>query len=969
MNTLKSSFLKLTTVLLLVTAMFGSAGSALAAALPTSICTSAGVVDTCELWATRYTTDTGTTPATATLFGSTAVNIWGYASTSTGAPTLPGPILIVNQGDTVNVILHNRDIPETTALIFQGQSIIPDTIGVTAGNTTIYTFTASRPGTFLYEAGLILGKQHQTAMGMYGALVVKPADGTAYGTPATAYNEETALVLSEFDATLAANPIGFDMRKYAPKYFLINGKAYTNTPAFTGDISVTAGNKVLLRYVNAGLQSHAMATLGIAQSAIATDGFVSPNPHSMVAETIATGQTLDALVTIPASAATNTRYALYDANLMLRNSAATGLGGMLTFLKVGTAATPTDTGPFATLASLSPNPTGGATPSPVTVKATISDAGTLTVNNIVAAEFYIDSTAGTSYPMSADDAAFNSATEAVTSTNPISTAILQGLASGNHTIYVRGQDSVGNWSPFLSITLNLDKSGPATSGLGLTPNPSSGLVTVALTATGNDTATGGSNVTAAEYWVDAGAHTAITAVGAASPTRNFTASQDSFGNWGAAATITLQVGDTQAPTVVAGSLSASPSANNGSYPLSTSVPAVRVFGSFSDVATGNSNIVAAEGFIDTIGTTGTGFVFIANDGLFNSPSESGYSDIPLVVIGTLTVGNHTIYVHAKDAAGNWGAPFATLTYLIDKTAPTFTGISIPQPAVGAATVTMNVVGATDPLFGGFASGVAGGEYWFGTTVPAAGSGTPFSGLTTNIDVSTLVGGTYTVGARVHDAAGNWSVATHTTTFSYTPNAIFSNGFETAGAPWGWSSRSTTNTTRLNQSAASALAGSFGLQAQGNNTNYVTYTFGSVANPATGTFDARFYFNPNNNASTGQDIFRASTGTSNTSFNNPLFRVRYQRSGAQPQVQIQVGNTTNGSWVNINNNASNVIEVVWTSGGSLQLYVNGSLAQTLTAGSGSVAAFRMGSVTSGGSNTLEYFDAFSAKRLVSPLIGP
>ena len=40
----------------------------------------------------------------------------------------------------------------------------------------------------------------------------------------------------------------------------------------------------------------------------------------------------------------------------------------------------------------------------------------------------------------------------------------------------------------------------------------------------------------------------------------------------------------------------------------------------------------------------------------------------------LTNGNHTIYVHAKDAAGNWGAT-STATLVIDKTAPTIVSIN------------------------------------------------------------------------------------------------------------------------------------------------------------------------------------------------------------------------------------------------------------------------------------------------------
>ena len=58
----------------------------------------------------------------------------------------------------------------------------------------------------------------------------------------------------------------------------------------------------------------------------------------------------------------------------------------------------------------------------------------------------------------------------------------------------------------------------------------------------------------------------------------------------------------------------------------------------------------------------------------------------------------------------------------------------------------------------------------------------------------------------------------------------------------------------------------------------------------------------------------------------MFRVRYRLNGGTPQVQIQVGTSTaNAAWTNILGGASNnVIEVVWQSGGTLTLYVNGTL---------------------------------------------
>ena len=782
-----------------------------------------------------------------------------------------------------------------------------------------------------------------------------------------ASDDEAVLVLSEIDPALnnSSNPATFDMRNFAPRYFLINGKAYPDTTA----IPSTAGNKVLLRYVNGGAKHHSMGVLGLRQVFVAKDG--SPLPtlnHNVAAETLAPGQTGDAIVTVPVSATTASRFAVYDASLSLRNSNLAGFGGMLTFVTTGGAGGVT--GPTTSGVALSPNPTNGS--ATVALSASVnSDSST-----VDAAEYFIDA-AGANGTGNAMGGAFGSATVPVNAT--LSVAQLGLLASGNHTIYVHGRDVTGAWGAVSSAVLNLDKTGPTTSTLALTPNPSNGTVSVALTATGNDTSSGNGNVVSAEYTIDGGPAVAMTLGGAAAPVRSLTASipsgltggdhtvavrsQDALNNWGTPATITLTV--TTAGPVTSGVVAAK-NPNNGALPLNSSQPVVRVT---ATMASTGSNVSGAEGFLCTtavdpctVGATGTGFPFVPSDGLFNSATETGYADIPLATINALSAGNHTIYVRGKDATGNWGAT-ATTILLIDRIPPTFAGISLaPNPTYGAANVTLTVNGAAD--LGG--AGVSGGEYWIGTTVPAAGGGTVFDGTTASIPVGALATGTYTIGARIRDLAGNWSIATSSATVFVVPDVIFSNGFETGGAPWGWTSRSTNSATRLSVSTAAALVGTRGLQAQGSNTNYVQRNFGNAAQPATATYDARFYFNPNNNASTGQDIFAAATAGN---FNTQLFHVRYRRNGAQPQVQIQVGATANAAWVNINNNASNVIEVVWQSGTTLQLYLNGTLSQTLTAGAGNVGAVRLGSVTSGGSNTLEYFDAFASKRSVSTLFGP
>jgi hypothetical protein len=404
-------------------------------------------------------------------------------------------------------------------------------------------------------------------------------------------------------------------------------------------------------------------------------------------------------------------------------------------------------------------------------------------------------------------------------------------------------------------------------------------------------------------------------------------------------------------------VTATPSASNNA--------AVVIGATANDSTTGGSNIAGGELFIDTAGANGTGIAMTGSGAISGT--------IPAATVGALSVGNHTIRVHAKDAAGNWGA-LATGTLLIDRTAPTFTGITVAPPTtvVQGTPITFTVNGSNDPLVALLASGVSGGEYWFGNNNNITpGTGTQFTG-TSGISIPTgSLAGTTTLRVRIRDVAGNWStgnggVRTATFTVTYL-DPIFSNGFETGAAPWGWSSRSTNTTSRLNATATAALGGSTrGLQAQGDNTNYVQWNF--PAGTPVSTYDAKFSFNPNGNGSTGNDIFVARTGGGNGA--GTVFRVRYQMNGTTPQVQIQVGTgNTNLNWTNITTGSANTIEVVWQAGTNLRLYVNGALSQTITtASTSSVGSIRLGSVTSGGNNTLMYFDGFASKRLVTPLYG-
>src|SRR6516225_3568671 len=124
-----------------------------------------------------------------------AIYSWGYGCNGapTGfAPTLPnqtcptmqvpGPTLIVTEGQPVTVVLTNG-LPTAagnTSILFPGFAVTA-TGGVTGlltneaapGGTVTYTFTASSPGTHAYYSGT--QGDLQIEMGLYGAIIVLPA--------------------------------------------------------------------------------------------------------------------------------------------------------------------------------------------------------------------------------------------------------------------------------------------------------------------------------------------------------------------------------------------------------------------------------------------------------------------------------------------------------------------------------------------------------------------------------------------------------------------------------------------------------------------------------------------------------------------------------------------------------------------------------------------------------------------------
>ncbi|MBE2238985.1 MAG: multicopper oxidase domain-containing protein [Caldilineaceae bacterium] len=934
------------------------------------------------------------TTGSTTLPDATTLPVWGYTlGACAGNPTVTqsgGPVLTVTQGDVVQVTLNNR-LPAATGIFFHGQALPLDRTGAPSNSSVTYTFTAGEPGIFLYEAGLLPGSLYQTAMGLHGALIVRPATpNQAYNNASTGYNVEAVLVLSEIDPALntSAAPASFNMSNFATRYELINGVAY---PA-TAPITVAAGDRVLLRYVNAGALHHSMGLLGLTQQVIATDGNLRSNntstlsnAYTVIAETVAPGATLDAIATVPASTPAGARFAVHAGSLMLHNNRAAGYGGMMTFVEiptVGPGGGNDATGPVAANLALTAN--GGD----IIVSAQLSDADS-GASNISAAEFVLDDTMAAPTAMAADDGAFDAPTEAVNGTIPAS--MLQTLTPGNHSVYVRGQDSAGNWGAYNLVLLSADNAGPATSALTLSPNPSQGNVNVALGGTASDAGSGNSNIVAAEYYIGAVTPGAGVAMGlnVMAPVASITAtipsaalsalpegvntisvrSQDATGLWGAPATIDLLI-DRSGPAT--SNVTVAPSPNNGATGINPSRPAVRVDARVTEPGAGPvaSNILRVEGFIGLIGADGAGFPFTPIDGLYDSPAEDAYAFIPLINLSQLAEGAHQIAVHGQDIAGNWGMT-STATLLIDRTPPTVNSVAVtPNPTNSASSVSLTA-STVETL-----TTVSAAE-WFVGADPGQGNGaamtlTPNANgadLAATVDVSTWLTGGYVLSVRTRDAAGNWSLPVSVTLSI--DDLLFTDSFESGGVG-AWSA----STGAVNVTPGAAMnGGAWGMQ--------VAIAPGAMAYVTDATPDAltsygaRFYFHPNGSRApnAGVTIFAALNASNNT-----VFAIQYRRPNpaSAPQIRgvvMRAGGATNTGWVTLAN-APQAVEVVWQSGNSTSfaLYVDGVRRQVrnnLNTSAYTLESVRMGPVA-GLAGTLtgtQYFDEFTSKRSTTTIFGP
>jgi nitrite reductase (NO-forming) len=160
--------------------------------------------------------------------------------------TVPGPVIRVKQGQTIHfTLINDGSMPHSIDFHAAQTPWSVNYQGVQPGKSFSFDWKANYPGVFLYHCGSPVVIYH-IANGMYGAIIVDPANGWA---PA----QEYVLVQSEFythqlsDGTYVIDPT--KVNNGIPDYVVFNG--YVNQYK-TDPVVAKAGQRIRIFIVNAG---------------------------------------------------------------------------------------------------------------------------------------------------------------------------------------------------------------------------------------------------------------------------------------------------------------------------------------------------------------------------------------------------------------------------------------------------------------------------------------------------------------------------------------------------------------------------------------------------------------------------------------------------------------------------------------------------------------------------------------------
>lgn len=226
-----------------------------------------------------------------------SVTIWGFAAGGMGgmmSGPFPSPAIRVREGQIVHTVFSNQGMMWLHTIHHHGiePSTENDGVGHTSfdvNGTYTYQWRASHAGTYFYHChtNTVLHAE----MGMYGALIVDPADGSKRAfTNGPAYDVEAIWAADEIDSrwhnkSWDAGTCGGDQgfNNLNADYFIISGvdgaRSALTDPRVA--VSMLRGQTLLVRYINAGYYPQRINFGSLTATAVASDGRPLPTPVTL----------------------------------------------------------------------------------------------------------------------------------------------------------------------------------------------------------------------------------------------------------------------------------------------------------------------------------------------------------------------------------------------------------------------------------------------------------------------------------------------------------------------------------------------------------------------------------------------------------------------------------------------------------------------------------------------------------------
>ena len=217
---------------------------------------------------------------------------------------VPGPMIRVRKGDTVNLTFENpaeNDVPHNVDFhAAAGPGGGAEATMTAPGETARLKFKATYPGAFIYHCAVPNLDVHISA-GMFGIILVEPEDGLPE------VDHEFYFGQHEFYTDKRAGEKGhhgFDVAAMAredPTYVVMNGEQYAITPDGYGAPTVETGDTARVYFVKGGPNlTSSFHPIGNVWETLYPEGSLSTDPQTHVqTKPVAPGSTTVATMNFP----------------------------------------------------------------------------------------------------------------------------------------------------------------------------------------------------------------------------------------------------------------------------------------------------------------------------------------------------------------------------------------------------------------------------------------------------------------------------------------------------------------------------------------------------------------------------------------------------------------------------------------------------------------------------------------------